>query len=83
MPPVRIFNVEWDDGNLGHLSHSVSPDEVTQALLNASEMRRNPKKGGSARWAVTAYTNGNRRLFVLGNFDEDGASFRPITAWEV
>lgn len=43
----------------------------------------NPKKGGTAQWAVTAQTNGDRRLFVLGNYDEHAASFRPITAWEV
>lgn len=84
MPPVRIFDVEWDDKNLQHLSgHEVHWIEVDQAIRNAREIRRNPNKDGAADSMLVAETDGGRLLRVFGNYNRRGNSFRPITAWEV
>lgn len=74
--------IEWDDENLLHATrHGVSEGEIEQALSNAERVypSRPPR---SDRGAVTARTNGGRRVKVV--FEIKGRGFiRPFAAWEV
>ncbi|HEX3825678.1 MAG TPA: hypothetical protein VGG83_25660 [Trebonia sp.] len=82
MPPVRIFDVEWDARNINHATTDATMQEVTQAIRNARLIYSNPNKHGSANSKLISETDGGRKLVIMGNYDPATGVFRPITSWE-
>jgi uncharacterized DUF497 family protein len=75
-------DIEWDDLNRVHATrHGVSVDEITQALLNDSTVRRN-RKGRAGDYYVFGTTDGGRRVVVVVAWEPGRRVVRPITAWE-
>ncbi len=85
--PVRIVEVEIDDGNETHLvRHGVSAAEVHQVFVHQvfagnPEIRRN-RKGRAGTHVAVGTTGGGRRV-LIPFIDHGNGRARPITAWEV
>ncbi len=67
---------EWDDGNTEHiLRHNVTPDEVEDACINKSHVR----KTIDSRFLVYGITEAGRYLLIVG-INKGRGVFRAITA---
>ncbi len=67
---------EWDNGNIEHiLDHGVLPDEVEEACINRSHVRRTADK----RYLIYGITDSGRYLFIVG-INKGKGVFRTITA---
>lgn len=74
-----IFDwIEWDEANLDHATRRLTVAEIEQALANADEWFRNPKRPD--RRLVRSRTDGGKRVLVVVQIVGDGV--RPVTGWE-
>jgi len=81
MGPLRITELDIDDGNLPHLCrHGVSPEEIYQCFGQRKKVRA--KKKRTDRYYLYGRTDGGRYLFVV-LVDLGGGLVRPISAREM
>lgn len=83
MPRLRIYEIEWDDLNLGHATIRATAMEIEQVLLDPHTIVRANKSGRAADYLAQGVTYGGRGLQVAFVYDPHRHSARPITAWEV
>ena len=74
---ILLFNIfEWDEENIERiLRHNVIPDEVEEACVNKSYVRKSADK----RYLVYGITEAGRYIFIVG-IDKGKGVFRTITA---
>lgn len=79
--PIKVYDLEWDDGNLDEIArHQVTAIEVFQVLDGSPVFVRN-KKQHQARLIMIGPTAGGRILSVpIAETPVDGL-WRPATGW--
>jgi uncharacterized protein len=72
---------DWDDDNLDHGVHGVTPEEGEEALLDPRRIGTDAYNSKSERrWAVIGATENGRILYVV--FTKRSNRVRIITAWD-
>jgi uncharacterized protein len=76
---VTVF--DWDDGNLDHLGHGVSPDEAEEVIVDPRRIGTGAYNvDNERRWALIGATEGGRILYVV--YTRRSGRIRIITAWD-
>jgi uncharacterized DUF497 family protein len=72
---------DWDDGNLDHIGHSVTPDEAEEAVLDPHGIGTDAyNTEGERRWSIIGATETGRILYVV--LTRRQGRIRIITAWD-
>jgi uncharacterized protein len=72
---------DWDDGNLDHIGHGVTPEEAEEAVLDPRRIGTGAYNAeNEQRWAVIGATEDGRVLYVV--FTRRAGRIRIITAWD-
>jgi uncharacterized DUF497 family protein len=72
---------DWDDGNVDHLGHGVSPREAEEALLDPHRIGTDAYNAeAERRWAAIGATEDGRILYVV--YTVRGGRVRVITAYD-